>query len=834
MRAESERVLEIFRNDRALRVPFYQRAYVWEPDPQLRRFVQSLEYVVENQRPYFLGSIILKSENPAGISANAAEQFIVIDGQQRLTTIAVFLKALMLTLNRNEEFRSTFLLEDDNTPIQERHIPTILHGGDDRTIFNEIICAETPVLEAPNGRSTQLKNAFRYFCKYLLRRNDENEDNLREGITPRDLYYALRNQIMIVKILLGPDENEQQIFDTINSAGTRLTTGELLKNYLFDSNQMEDSYRENWYPLFEQNDNISYWRQSITAGRNTDTNIDTFFYALMLIKVFEGNIVLTDRLKRILRHKDMGMFENYKRLIPTYIDKETIIQEINRYGNRYKEICTGNDVLTEDLPTEGDVRRLYCFMQASQTMTMVPYILYVCENQVEETERSRMFALLESYVMRRVIVGTSNHSYSDLFSENLISNRITTYEGLHEYIEGRVGTDLEFPSDEQVKNALLHRDCSKNARVILYMLESKLLTAEDSLLPYDSFISIPMMPKNVSEAWPMEQDMTDDDRKELYLCLANFALYQSQRKKISRVLENTRWRDKKYQLLEGLNIATRTNRSIVNSEGWSRLNIVERADELSELILEAWPLDIPVVQPQEDVADNNAIEDINITFDNNPEEDLPNELGISIWRAMGRGIYRDTFMDYLRETQGVTNQGELRRVERSIRDFFNRINVNQRWRQQYRECRDVQVFREFVIERAKEWRFYNEENLNNCLLFIDFLRHCNIEQIPNRRRRRKIQLSDGGNTHHLWPKDAFAYVINKVGANRFLHNEAITYQNRCYIIDRPAEGYEQLEGTNYYVIRVNGANEYYKQIVYLKKHHFANELADVEIQLVQE
>ena len=88
----------IFNGSRLLEVPFYQRSYVWDEE-QWDRFANDMEFVTKTKKPYFLGSIIFKS----GKTPNTWDKFsdckIVIDGQQRLTTLMIFFKVLCLKKN---------------------------------------------------------------------------------------------------------------------------------------------------------------------------------------------------------------------------------------------------------------------------------------------------------------------------------------------------------------------------------------------------------------------------------------------------------------------------------------------------------------------------------------------------------------------------------------------------------------------------------------------------------------------------------------------------------------------------------------------------------------
>ena len=163
MKVEAISINQVFLNNRVLKIPFFQRGYVWNESNWQRFFddIANVASLPEGETPekYFLGSIILKD---AGFK-NGCQQFDVIDGQQRLTTIVMFMKALYLALGRDDMFRNGFMqmsLTGDSKPI-------LVANYNDLRVYNEIVSLETLKTEpvAPNNR---LALAFSYFAKRIL------------------------------------------------------------------------------------------------------------------------------------------------------------------------------------------------------------------------------------------------------------------------------------------------------------------------------------------------------------------------------------------------------------------------------------------------------------------------------------------------------------------------------------------------------------------------------------------------------------------------------------------------------------------------------------------
>ena len=104
MDAGKKKINDILNGNRQLIIPFFQRSYVWEKD-LWERFLESMEQVSQKGKEYFLGSVILK-QMPTSTSSTVGDVRTVIDGQQRLTTLALFLKVLCFKTGKNENLKT--------------------------------------------------------------------------------------------------------------------------------------------------------------------------------------------------------------------------------------------------------------------------------------------------------------------------------------------------------------------------------------------------------------------------------------------------------------------------------------------------------------------------------------------------------------------------------------------------------------------------------------------------------------------------------------------------------------------------------------------------------
>ena len=116
MNANKITIKGIFNGSRELVIPFYQRAYVWKEE-NWERFLNDLEIVTFTKKPYFIGSIILKAEQ-VNTWDSITDKKIIVDGQQRLTTLVLFFKALCLKTNKENLFERDFVLENGEIALK--------------------------------------------------------------------------------------------------------------------------------------------------------------------------------------------------------------------------------------------------------------------------------------------------------------------------------------------------------------------------------------------------------------------------------------------------------------------------------------------------------------------------------------------------------------------------------------------------------------------------------------------------------------------------------------------------------------------------------------------
>jgi len=573
MDAAKKTISDIFNGNRILEIPFFQRAYVWGEN-QWERLLEDMELVTVIKKPYFLGSVILKQQLTS-TNHQVGDVRTLIDGQQRLTTLNIFFKVLALKTNSNALFERTFKLVSDELALWHNH--------NDIESFQKVLNLTS--LEDIE-ESDNIIQAYNYF---------------KQKIDPNKLdRQTILNNLMFVGIDLGVDEDEQQIFDTINSLGVRLTTAELLKNYFFNRDEI-DFYNQYWKNIFESNEETkNYWDREITTGRLKRTFIDLFFYSYLQIKIQESNLKVRTE-DKVEYSKVETLFESYKSFIKNYIEpngltKRDVLEEIKDYANIFKDNFD-YDIINKELTADFGIERINAIIFGLDTSTLIPYTLYALKNIPDEDEKKSLFELIESYIMRRMVVKATTKNYNQLFTDRLISNKILSKGQFQNYI-GRSNDKINFlPNNQELKNGFDNSILvNKQAAGIIYLLESKIRNRSKQatqLLGISKYSLEHLMPKKWENKWPSVSTQEQKDfRNRKLKTLGNLAIITQS---LNASIRDSNWPTKKSGIkskkkfgLQHYSAGIETLAPYLNLQEWNEIEIEKRANDLYEMAIENW------------------------------------------------------------------------------------------------------------------------------------------------------------------------------------------------------------------------------------------------------
>lgn len=569
MDAGKRTINDIFNGNRVLEIPFFQRAYVWG-QPQWERLLEDMKAISVSNKPYFLGSVILKQQETT-TGSRVGDKRTVIDGQQRLTTLNIFFKVLCLKTNENFTFDRSFKLRDNSNAL--------LHNHNDIQAFNEILALTE--LKDLEGESN-ITQAYNYF---------------KDNLVPDDLNLdSILSNVLFVGIDLSQEEDEQQIFDTINSLGVKLTTAELLKNYFFNRDDIE-KYNEYWKEVFEKDEETkNYWDREIIAGRLRRTFIDLFFFAYLQIKIQETDFKVKAEDKDAYA-KVEHLFESYKNFIKSYLNnnKEAILSEIKEYALLFKKNFN-YEILGEELTQDFGIDRINTIIFGLDTTTLIPYTLYILRNISDETTKNELFSIIETYIMRRMITHSNTKNYNQLFTDKLINNRVLSKQEFLDYIEKRDDKVNFLPTDDELEKGFNSSILiNKQSAGILYLIESKIRNEKDStaLLGINKYSLEHLMPKKWRNNWnKLSSKESEINRDRKLLTLGNLTIITQS---LNSSIRDSKWEDK----LKGKNKkgglteysgGLKTISQFLEYPEWDEKTIEERALFLYEKAKQIWKI----------------------------------------------------------------------------------------------------------------------------------------------------------------------------------------------------------------------------------------------------
>lgn len=560
MEAGKRSITDVFNQGRILEIPFFQRSYVWTNE-NWERLLSDIEIVSKEDRPYFMGSIILKTKTVSS-GESIGDWRIVVDGQQRLTTIVLFSKALCeVQENHKEAFDRIFYNRKKEIILRHNHT--------DIEIFEALVKSEMTSDLEERFKNSSILECYSYFKK----KADE--------LAAIDLNRFL-DRIYFLGIDLGTEEDEQQIFDTINSLGVTLTTAELLKNELF-RREDEAFYQKTWRSTFEgDEDTKDYWDLKVTAGRQYRLNIDLFLQSFLLIMS-----KAQDKFSRL-----GSLFANYKYFInESKIRKPKFVETLVEYAKCYSN-SIDPDLLNQEVDQKSNIERLNIVVFGLNTTTVVPYILYILNEVKNGKEREKIFQVLESYLMRRLICKETPKNYNNIFA-TFIRNRVNSEALFKRKLNEFKDVTNYFPNDKLILERI--QECNltnQQAKTILYLIEKSSQSSKDATVvrPFNEYSVEHIMPKKWRNEWKNIGNRDPDERDQSLLKLGNLTLLTSS---LNSSIRDAAWKIKKKgrngkKGLEEYSAGIKTFKSYLKEEDWNEETVSKRSKELGKYAVDIW------------------------------------------------------------------------------------------------------------------------------------------------------------------------------------------------------------------------------------------------------
>ncbi|MGR4928180.1 DUF262 domain-containing protein [Bradyrhizobium sp. CAR08] len=633
MKPDKLSIYELFQKDRRYIVPLYQRAYVWNEAEQWEPLWDDIQRQAEAciasktgspKRSHFLGAVVLNVQKIVGSAVARSE---IIDGQQRLTTLQIFICALRDFATSNSSVHSSKInrltLNEDENPGADSSFK-VWPTNADRSTFRLILSAKTPeaLLKecclTTQSELPRMIGAYIYFHSQITAFATSVNDPDSVDLHIFGLFQALRTGLQLVVIELEENDDPQVIFETLNARGQPLLPSDLIRNTVFqqaaadpehaaNEHYADELYAKYWYHF--DNDRIEtaikgetrYWHVEERQGRLNRPRIDLFIFHFLTMKT--GKELAIGQIFQEFRdwrdESDQGL--------------EAFLSELKRFGSIFRSLISP----VGDGRAATFARRL----RALDTSTVYPFLLHIVglpADRLDLSDKEQVLSDVESWLIRRMICGLTNKNYNKFFVSLLAKvqeTEKTNKDGLEptsSRIKKVVRAELvrsndvtvRWPGDVELKAGFLETPLYVKSRpdravILLKALDARMYTSktENVVLPENLTVEH-LLPQNGSLSdypyapLPADKmgDSPDERRRRLLHTLGNLTLLTGP---LNSSISNGPFADKRPQI--AANSALRLNARFQDHSlvTWSEDDIVKRADDLFKMATSIWPSPIP-------------------------------------------------------------------------------------------------------------------------------------------------------------------------------------------------------------------------------------------------
>ena len=550
-------------------IPVYQRNYDWQIN-QCKQLIMDIQGIVDTNESHFIGTICVKPET--------RKTCMLIDGQQRITTILLIFKAIYDLSDDNllkEKIKSRYLLESYSKGGTRLKLKPIKK---DESVFEKLISNDV----FDENLFDSIEKLSNIYSNYIYIKELINND-VKDGLYTISDFEDAVERLEIVELSLD-NENPQVIFESLNSTGLDLTDSDLLRNYLLMSLNYED--QEHLY--------YNYWRKIEEYLHNDNRILEDFMVYFLITKKRSNATIHNGKKASITNNK---LYSSFKRDYPridrsNLVEVENCFKEILQYAKYYSHFIFDDMTVRENLDEKNKLfYDLIYLMNSKDSVIVLMYLL----NKYEKSEIDNQTLIscikgLISLSVRACVcdkVGLSKQ-FSALMIQKLdkIQNSNNFIDDFWDALTMGNGS-YGFPKDNEFKYMLETKSIyttlgSRKTKYILYELERFINPKEIHIYSEGTIEHI--MPQTLSDEWKKylknKNDLVNYE-SHLHL-LGNLSLtgYNSE-------LGNDIFDNKKKEYVKSNYSNTR---SIAKYVDWSSSEIDSRGSELIDYALKIWEL----------------------------------------------------------------------------------------------------------------------------------------------------------------------------------------------------------------------------------------------------
>lgn len=550
MDATKGNIFTILNGNKQFLIPVYQRYYSWETEQCSRLWNDIVDMQKKDKDGHFVGSIVNIAEQamPTGV-----QKYMIIDGQQRLTTLSLLLIALRDYAEEHPEDGTNarridnMLLKNEYEDGDERY--KLLLTETDRELLKSLV-EKKPISDPSLSR---ILSNYNFFVRKIANKE----------LQPKDVYEAI-GRLQIVNITLDRNvDDAQAIFESLNSTGKELSESDLIRNYVLmglEPSEQRYVYEHMWRPM-----------EFLFDYEKQDTVMDRFFRDYLTMK--------TTRIPKIDR-----VYEGFKayHLNCEFSTIRELCADLLTYATYYTNMVfrrSDKPVLKSLYSDIGDLRMEVAF----------PFLLKVhndcTEGVITEDDLIEIIKMCISYVFRRSICDIPPNSLNKTFAT--LRNKIKPYDYMNSIKAFFVLRDdyKEFPDDEKFEKAFVSRDIynMRSRNFILSHLENY---GNKAPIIIENYTIEHIMPQNSNprDEWKTMLGANWKEIQKTYLhTIGNLTL----------TAYNSEMSDNPFMVkmdMEGgfKESALRLNAYLVKLTEWNEQHIKERAKLLAEKAEQIW------------------------------------------------------------------------------------------------------------------------------------------------------------------------------------------------------------------------------------------------------
>lgn len=556
-------------------IPVYQRNYDWKIENCKQLYDDLIQVIKNNSKTHFFGSIVSVYE-PSGRNT----EFLIIDGQQRLTTMSLLFLAMYNLLEEKiiiseDESLKDQIYEDflvDKYQPQEKRMK-LKPIKNDQKAFSKLFNSKDDYIKDSN-----LTINYSYFYERIQ----------KQEITIDELFDAIC-RLEIINITLNNEDNPQLIFESLNSTGLDLSEGDKIRNYILMGlpKQKQDEYYEKYWNCIE---------------KCTKYDVSSFIRDYLSVK----QLVIPSQKK---------VYINFKKYVEdSSLKIIEILEDLLSYAKRYNILLCGK---TSSKELNSCINRL----NRLETTVTRPFFLEVLrlydENQINLNEVAEAFSITESYLFRRTICDLPTNALNKIFL--LLNREIMRYDGTDSnYIEKLKFALLSkkdrarFPNDDDFSLMFTEKPIyqmnSKNKIYILERLENfGTLEDKDIYRHYDEgeYSIEHIMPQHLTPAWIKELGDSYEEIHDTWLHrIANLTLTAYNSK-----YSNSTFVEKKTMKNGFEDSGIRLNTYVSKKDKWTLAELRDRNDYLLKRALDIRAFPSTNYKPQEKQLDSYTLDD---------------------------------------------------------------------------------------------------------------------------------------------------------------------------------------------------------------------------------